>query len=153
LSAKTATTNEVIKKNMLIALPTETVYGIFCPVDNEEEIKKIYKLKGRDFSKPMAVHTIPEFLPEKVRSLFERFGYDALTIIYNDVGYRIPQNDVFCDYVKNLGRSLIGTSANPSGEKPATTAEEVRRYFPDLEVIDGGKCAIGIASTVIKVLR
>ncbi|MDR0984435.1 MAG: L-threonylcarbamoyladenylate synthase [Ruminococcus sp.] len=138
---------------MLISLPTETVYGIFCPFDNKDEIEEIYRIKGRDFSKPMAIHTVPEFLPEDVKKMFERFGYNALTIIYNDVGYRIPQNDVFCDYVKKLGKSLIGTSANPSGEKPAVTAGEVRDYFPDLKVVDGGKCSVGVASTVIKVLR
>jgi tRNA A37 threonylcarbamoyladenosine synthetase subunit TsaC/SUA5/YrdC len=57
------------------------------------------------------------------------------------------------NYVKNLGKSLIGTSANPSGETPAVSAEEVRKYFPDLEVVDGGKCRSGVASTVIQVLR
>ncbi|MDD5454283.1 MAG: L-threonylcarbamoyladenylate synthase [Candidatus Ratteibacteria bacterium] len=155
---------EVLEKGGIIALPTETVYGLVADLFSEKAIRKIYEIKGRDFSKPLSVF-VPdvekislyvEKFPDFAYKLMKKFCPGPLTVVLKKkiglnvplktetLGFRIPDNSVPLALLKGYG-PLVSTSANISGKKDALNAEEVKSYFDgkiDL-ILDGG-------STIVK---
>lgn len=161
---------EVLKNGGVIALPTETVYGLVGDLFSKKAIDTIYRVKGRDLPKQL-----PVFIPDVeyarlyaeeaqpwVYTLMSAFWPGPLTVILNKkeftdipinsatLGFRIPDHPAPLALLKRCG-PLVSTSANVSGEKDALNADEVKKYFEgEIELIlDGGHAALGMPSTVV----
>ena len=167
---------EDLKKGKLIIYPTDTVYGVGGIITNEETIKNIYKAKDRSFSSPLIalvssaqkiedIAFINEKNREKIEKLMKAFWPGGLTIILESkdivppimisngktVGVRMPDHETALKIIESAGGILPTTSANISGEATSRSYEELDGEFKkrvDI-VIDGGRCPIGTASTII----
>lgn len=164
-----------LKKGELIIYPTDTVYGV-GGVLKEDTLKKIYEAKTRSFSSPLIalvnsldkvdeIAIISDEHREKTNKLIERFWPGGLTIILKKrenvpaimvsngetVGVRMPNHKLALDIIESAGGILATTSANISGEATPSSFIEISPIFKERVdiVIDGGKCPIGTASTII----
>ena len=153
---------ELLKKGEVVAVPTETVYGLAGDATNGAAINKIFKAKGRPADNPLIVHIsnldmldgiVSEF-NENAKKLAEAFWPGPLTIIMpkgkkvckettaglDSVGVRMPANEIAREIISRSGVPFSAPSANISGKPSPTTAEEV---FVDMNgkiplIIDGG---------------
>src|SRR3989338_547754 len=149
----------------IVALPTETVYGLACRADNEEAVSRLYQLKARPKDKPFSLALAStdevfksyfDILPPFAFRLIEKFWPGPLTIIYytrddKKVGIRIPAQEITRRILQDLGTAVYLPSANLSGRKEAVTAKEVEDIFGskiDL-IVDGGPSDLSKASTVL----
>tara|TARA_B100000989_G_scaffold278291_1_gene239953 strand:- start:11046 stop:11999 length:954 start_codon:yes stop_codon:yes gene_type:complete len=155
-------------------LPTETVYGLGGNAYSKNSIKKIFKLKGRPKSNPLIVHyysmrnAIKDVvINDKFKKLYKHFCPGPITFILkrnsnsnihplacaklDTVAIRFPKNNIIRSVLKKINFPLAMPSANKSTNISPVKAEDVFEEFKkqiDL-IIDGGKCKIGIESTVI----
>ncbi|GIX43370.1 MAG: threonylcarbamoyl-AMP synthase [Leptospiraceae bacterium] len=165
---------EELKSGNIVALPTETVYGLGAIATNIDAIKKIYKIKNRPQNNPLICHIHSIDLLEKYvyiedfhKKLFSLWP-GPLTILFKkkDIipdkvtanseycAFRIPNHPLFLEILKLINEPIAAPSANPSGKISPVTAEMVIEYFNNqIPVVDGGKCQIGLESTVIKVIE
>ena len=148
----------------VIAFPTETVYGIGVSYGNSKGIEKLRLMKGRDADKPFQI-LIPNISyvaryancdNEKTEALMHAFWPGAMTLVLPDIngetcGLRIPDNKWLRVLMLEIGCGIIATSANISGEKPATNAEEIDEALGiDLGlIIDGNNTVLGEGSSVV----
>ena len=164
----------------LVALPTETVYGLGADATNPEAVAKIFALKGRPADHPLIVHIAPEArledwavdIPEGARKLAAAFWPGPLTMILkkpprvpaivpvgqDTVGLRCPSHPVaqalLREFAKAGSGAIAAPSANRFGRVSPTTAQHVRHEFgPDLPVLDGGDCEVGLESTIVDLSR
>ncbi len=168
---------EIIKTGGLVAVPTETVYGLAGNGLDEEAVKQIYEVKGRPQVKPLslmvpgaeAMEQYCEDLPLGARLLAERFWPGPLTIVLkakdhipsivlaggDTVGLRCPDHPMTLELLKKAGVPFAAPSANPSGEESPKTAQKVQDYFAGKigGIIDGGECGIGLESTIISMAQ
>ncbi len=164
---------KTLTNHQIIALPTETVYGLAGNAYSETAIAKIFALKKRPLYNPLIVHLkSAEFLPQVAREipdmaleLAKEFWPGPLTLVLkkqsiipdivtagkDTVAVRVPNHPMALALLKQLEFPLAAPSANPFGSISPTTAEHVANYFSeDLAVIlDGGICERGIESTII----
>lgn len=162
---------EVIKNGGLAIFPTDTVYGLGAALFNQKAIKRIFKLKSRSTRKGLVAMIaditettrISSDISDSAKTLMTRFWPGPLTLIMpaagsipepvaigDTVGVRLPDNKLVRELVRAVGQPLATTSANISGRKSATSANEARTAAGWGDVfINGGKCAIGIESTVV----
>lgn len=164
-----------IRGGGVVAFPTETVYGLAADALNPDAVRKVYDLKGRPSDKPMSVivsgtrmaQRVVRSWPDRAKVLANRFWPGPLTIVverapdlphqitagHDGVGLRCPDHPIALALLETCGFPLLGPSANRSGQPSPTTAEHVRRAFPDADllVLDGGPCRTGIESTIIEV--
>lgn len=160
---------KLIKSGKIISFPTETVYALAASAENEAAINGIYTLKGREFTKPLAIFvkdvasikTVAK-VDERTLKIASKFCPGPITLVLpktaeygrnselKTIAVRIPDNKIAVDILQDLDFPIVATSANTSGKKDATNAQQVKDYFPNLDlIIDGGECAIGKASTII----
>lgn len=165
----------VLKDGGVVAMPTETVYGLAADALNGEAVKKIFLAKRRPMDNPLIVHIseigdIDRFnlvsdFPEKAKLLAEKFWPGPLTIIMqksdvipdevsaglSTVAIRLPSHKVAREMIKESGTVLAAPSANRSGSPSPTTAVHVMNDLSgDIDaVVDGGMCDVGVESTVI----
>ena len=168
---------EIIRTGGLVAVPTETVYGLAGNGLDEEAVKQIYEVKGRPQVKPLslmvpgaeAMDRYCEDVPQGARLLAERFWPGPLTIVLkakdfipsivlaggDTVGLRCPDHPMTLELLKKAGVPFAAPSANPSGEESPKTAQKVWDYFSGkIEgIIDGGECGIGRESTIISMAQ
>ena len=158
----------------IIAVPTDTVYGLAVDATNTLAVKHLRELKTRRHNHALPVMVCNEMQlkrlvhlpPEPVLNRLDDFWPGPLTIVFNkpqgalsqvslddSLGVRIPNHNVTLGILSMINRPLAVTSANPTGEAPATTAELVRKYFPKelALIIDSGPSPVTEASTVIDV--
>ena len=176
-SNETSRAAEILSNGGLVAIPTETVYGLAADAFNEDAIEKIYIAKGRPADNPLIVHIssleqiddlVSRFTP--VASAYvERFWPGPLTLIFPKsekvpdcvtsgmpgVAIRFPSHPVAREIITKAKRPLVAPSANLSGSPSPTKFEHV---FQDLNgkidaIVDGGECSIGIESTVVSLLE
>ena len=161
-----------IKYGELIAVPTETVYGLAGNGLDEAAVKKIYDLKGRPEIKPLSIMVhdsswIDRFcfdVPDVAYFLADKYWPGPLSIVLKSlpvvpeivraggstVSLRCPDNQLTLNLIEESDLPLAAPSANPSGMPSPKSADEVKNYFGDsIEIIDGGKCSLGIESTII----
>lgn len=162
---------QCLKSGGIIAIPTDTVYGLGADPFNSDAVQKLYTFKGRPDGKPIPlvlssvsdVHRVAQNLPDYFFYLTERFWPGGLTIIVeakdllpiltaggNTVGVRIPDNPLLLQILQAFGGPAAITSANFSGEPPATSPQEIDEKLAsriDL-IVDGGKTPGPIPSTV-----
>lgn len=163
----------LLKANKLVAIPTETVYGLAGNIFSEDAIKAIFQTKGRPHFNPLIVHigstedleAIVSYVPEKAKRLAKVFWPGPLTLVLpkkdlipdlitsckSTVAVRIPNHPLTLELLNKLEFPLAAPSANPFNRISPTTAEHVEGYFKDdIElVLDGGPCKKGIESTII----
>lgn len=164
---------EILNREELVAIPTETVYGLAGNIYNDTAIKKIFELKKRPFFNPLIVHIhsmeqvseLTTEFPEKAQQLAAAFWPGSLTLILpkdnsipdlitagkDTVGIRMPNHPLTLELLKNLDFPVAAPSANPFTHISPTKAEHVKNYFDgNLEmVLDGGDCKNGIESTIV----
>ena len=167
---------DLLRRGELVALPTETVYGIAADARNGAAVAKIFVAKGRPQDNPLIVHvTGPEMLPglvsevpERAQLLMAAFCPGPLTIIMprgpevaaeccaglDTVGIRMPSHPVARAVIAQSGCAFAAPSANLSGKPSPTNAQDV---FTDMDgrlplILDGGECDVGVESTVISVV-
>ena len=157
----------------IVAIPTETVYGLAGNIFSEKAIKAIFETKQRPFFNPLIVHIsntnqlseIVSYVPEKAKLLAETFWPGPLTMVLpkketipdlitagkNTVAVRIPNHPVSLKLLSKLPFPLAAPSANPFTTISPTTAQHVEHYFKGKikMVLDGGPCQRGIESTIV----
>ena len=168
---------EIIARGGLIAFRTDTFYGLGVDPLNEEAVRRIHRLKGRETGKPILLLIADTGSADKlIRSkpaLFDTLSHSLwpgpLTIVLpaaaalpedvtaqtGTVGLRLPRDEGVRLLVRNCGGRLTATSANPSGSEPARSANKVQLYFPtgiDL-IVDGGEVTVTKPSTVIDIVN
>lgn len=167
----------VLSDGGIIIFPTETVYGLGADIFNEESINRIYKIKGRDFNKPLAAHISSinqiELICDNVSDLFcklaENFLPGPLSIVVpnvnskvpkivtsglNTIAIRYPDNDICRKIIDNFNFPLAATSANVSGHTSPINFSNIEKEIID-EVdlaVDGGECYYKMESTVISIV-
>ncbi|MBL6448361.1 threonylcarbamoyl-AMP synthase [Fulvivirga sp. 29W222] len=163
----------ILESGELVAIPTETVYGLAGNAFNTEAIAKIFKVKNRPSFDPLIVHTynleqvnkIVKELPQKARLLAERFWPGPLTLLLpkqviipdlvtsgmDTVAVRIPNQPLTLDLLQSLDFPLVAPSANPFGYVSPTSAQHVDDQLGEKidYVLDGGPCPVGIESTIV----
>lgn len=169
------TAAEAIRRGELVIFPTETVYGLAADALNADAVRRVYEAKGRTDKQPLPVQVASladvgkaaEFLPEHARPLAEKYWPGPLTLVLTKsaalpsvvtsgketVGVRVPDHPVALALVKEVGSPIVATSANASGEPPATNAMDAVRGVGARAsvVLDGGESRFGVASTVVDV--
>lgn len=164
-----------LKEGKLVAIPTETVYGLGANALDPEAVSSVFKAKGRPADNPLIVHIAAlEDLPhyaipnEFTYALAERFWPGPLTMILpkkeivpsivsaglDSVAIRFPSHPIAQELIRLSGCPIAAPSANISGKPSGTTAEHVLHDFADriAGVVDGGECACGLESTVVSLL-
>ncbi|WP_299122056.1 L-threonylcarbamoyladenylate synthase [uncultured Winogradskyella sp.] len=163
----------LLNSEELVAIPTETVYGLAGNIYSEKAIKSIFETKQRPLFNPLIVHIpsveylskIVEYIPEKAKLLAEAFWPGPITLVLkkknsipdiitadkDTVAVRIPNHSLTLELLNNLSFPLAAPSANPFSSISPTTAQHVENYFKDniKMVLDGGACKSGIESTII----
>ena len=164
---------ELIKQGALVAVPTETVYGLAGNGLDESAVREIYEVKGRPAIKPLSlmVHGARQMdeycedVPQGAKLLAASFWPGPLTIVLKSracvpdivraggstVGLRCPDHLMTLEAMRLAGVPFAAPSANPSGAPSPKTARAVLDYFDGriAGVIDGGECGIGTESTII----
>lgn len=166
----------LLRAGELVAIPTETVYGLAADAANPQAVAKIFTAKGRPNDHPVIVHIagaaqIDDWaieVPEAARKLATAFWPGPLTLILkrqphvtdavtggqNTVGLRAPAHPLTHELLLRFGGGLAAPSANKFGHVSPTTAEHVRHEF-GVEVplvLDGGACTIGVESTIVSLV-
>lgn len=164
---------EIIKSGGLVAVPTETVYGLAANGLDERAVREVYEVKGRPAVKPLSL-MVPdksamadycEAVPEAAEYLAERFWPGPLTIVLKakpnvpaivraggeTVGLRCPDHPLTLEALRLAKVPFAAPSANPSGSESPKNATKVLEYFSGKiqAIIDGGSCGIGRESTLI----
>ncbi|EPR72844.1 TsaC protein (YrdC-Sua5 domains) required for threonylcarbamoyladenosine t(6)A37 modification in tRNA [Winogradskyella psychrotolerans RS-3] len=157
----------------IVAIPTETVYGLAGNIYSEKAITAIFETKKRPFFNPLIVHipsidelsSIVEYIPAKAQLLAEAFWPGPITLVLkkkaiipdlitggkDTVAVRVPNHPTTLELLHRLDFPLAAPSANPFSSISPTTAQHVETYFKDdiKMVLDGGACTSGIESTII----
>ena len=163
----------IIRRGGLVAIPTETVYGLGADGLNEEAVASIFAAKGRPQDNPLILHVaepgeIEKFchsIPKAAYTLAERFWPGPLTMVLpardivpkrttgglSTVAVRCPDNDVTRAIIRLSGVPIAAPSANLSGKPSTTTAAHVLHDHDGKidAIVDGGPCRVGVESTIV----
>lgn len=164
---------ELIRHGELVAIPTETVYGLGANGLDETAVAKIFLAKGRPQDNPLILHiSQPEemerfchSIPQSAYDLAKAFWPGPLTIVLpardivpkcttgglTTVAVRCPDNAVTREIIRLSGMPIAAPSANISGKPSTTTAEHVLHDHDGkiAAVVDGGPCRVGVESTIV----
>ena len=170
-----------LRSGGVVAIPTETVYGLAADIRNSSAIEKIFKLKERPAFDPLIVHienfsslgVVARDFPPLAQKLADAFWPGPLTMVLprredlnsmitsglDTVAVRMPANELTRALIRELGAPIAAPSANRFGRTSPTTAAHVESEFCtkcdecDLPILDDGPCTVGIESTVIGFLK
>ena len=162
----------VLRRGGLVAVPTETVYGLAANALDTQACERIFAAKDRPAEDPLIVHvasvtaaaTVAELNPA-ARELARAFWPGPLTMVLpkkrvvpaivtaglDSVAVRVPRHPVFRDLLRECGLPLAAPSANPFGYVSPTRPEHVQRGLGDRieHILDGGPCEVGLESTIV----
>lgn len=164
---------ELLSQGKLVAIPTETVYGLGADAKNPDAVKKIFAAKGRPTDHPLIVH-IPDAqslgawaveIPESAWKLTEQFWPGPLTLVLkkdpsvplkvtggqDTVALRVPNHPVALSLLRAFGGGIAAPSANRFCRISPTQASHVEEELGDKVdmILDGGACEVGLESTII----
>lgn len=172
-----ATAVRLLRAGELVAVPTETVYGLAADATNPDAIRAVFRAKGRPADHPLIVHLAAAEqladwvadVPDTAWRLASAFWPGPLTLVLpagqnvsplvtggqTTIALRVPAHPVMHTILRQVGRGLAAPSANPFGQISATTAAHVRTHLAGkiAAVVDGGPCEIGIESTIVDLSR
>ena len=164
---------QIIQNGGLVAIPTETVYGLGADGLNPDAVDKIYEAKGRPKDNPMILHVtsmeqvegLCRDIPQSAYDLAEKYWPGPLTMVLpakdhipkrttgglSTVAVRCPDSEITRKVIALSGTAIAAPSANLSGKPSTTTAQHVLHDHEDNidAVIDGGPCRVGVESTII----
>lgn len=168
---------KLILNDEIVAIPTETVYGLGANGLSDIAVSKIFKAKNRPQDNPLILH-ISDYdmmenlvyeLSDEIKEFLNHFWPGPLTVVtkkkdiipeavscgLDTVAIRMPNNEIARSFIKQCGVPIAAPSANISGKPSPTTAEDV---FTDMNgkisvILDGGLCNIGIESTVLDLTK
>lgn len=165
---------QTLLRGDLVAIPTETVYGLAADALNDQAVQKIYDLKGRPSINPLIIH-VSSLEMAMEYGLFSDAAYEIahyfwiqnpqpLTLVVPlkgsisplvtaglpTIAIRYPHHLTAHTLIQRYGRPLAAPSANISNTLSPTNAERVQQHFPDLFVLDGGCCQVGLESTILE---
>jgi len=163
-----------LRRGLVVALPTETVYGLGADTFQPAALFAVYAMKGRPARNPLIAHVLDAGVARRVVAgwdercdrLAERFWPGPLTIVLRcaegvpdgatgglpTIAVRSPRHDVARAVLEAFGGPISAPSANRSGHVSPTTAAHVAADFADVDdlmILDGGRCEIGLESTVL----
>lgn len=166
----------VLNNGGVVAIKTDTVYGLIANALNENAVKKIYDIKKRDNNKPLCIFikNISELnkytdniLKNNVLDLLKKYWPGKLTVIFNKkkgildnlvkgrngIGIRIPDDKLLLEVLNNIDYPLAETSCNVEGENPCETYGEIKSKFMDKIdlIVDGGKVYSNVPSTIVSI--
>lgn len=163
---------KILEQEGVIAVPTETVYGLAAKYNSQKAIEKVFAIKGRDLQKALTVNIssyvdIIEHIIGSIaffEKLAKRFWPGPLTIVVdvkkgfilpsitggkNSCGFRIPRNESLLKLLAKVGPVVL-PSANFSGRPSCKKVKEIHQEFgEDFPILKGDGCQIGVESTVI----
>jgi L-threonylcarbamoyladenylate synthase len=167
---------QFLKSEEIVAIPTETVYGLAGNAFSETAIRKIFEVKNRPLTDPLIVHVkdlesiyplVSEF-PELAKSLFKAFSPGPITILLPKSGLipeivtngsalvaiRIPDHPLTQALLQKLDFPLVAPSANPFGGLSPTESIHVQNSLGKKipYILEGGSCKVGLESTIVKVI-
>ena len=176
--ANIARAAETLSDGGLVAMPTETVYGLACDASNPKAVAKLYAAKGRPSFNPLIAHVASLNMAMRegrftgtAQQLAVEFWAGPLTLVtplapthtvcdlaragLESVALRQPAHPVAASLLGAFGGPLVAPSANPSGKISPTCAEHVLADMSDSAdvILDGGPCRIGIESTILSCLE
>jgi L-threonylcarbamoyladenylate synthase len=175
MSAETTRAVVVLRSGGLVAVPTETVYGLGADASNELAVRRIFAAKGRPSTHPLIVHVASVAsarswagaFPRAAEVLARAFWPGPLTLIVQrgeratdavtggqaTVGLRVPRHPLALELLEAFGGGIAAPSANRFGRLSPTTAEHVREELGERVdlVLDGGPCAVGVESSIVDV--
>ncbi len=164
---------QILRQGGLVALPTETVYGLGANGLNEEAVAKIFLAKGRPQDNPLILHIanssqmeqLCHSIPDAAYRLADAFWPGPLTMVLparplipkrttgglSTVAVRCPDSEITRQIIRLAGVPIAAPSANISGKPSTTTAQHVLHdHNGKIEaVVDGGPCTVGVESTIV----
>jgi L-threonylcarbamoyladenylate synthase len=166
----------IIRAGGLVAMPTETVYGLAADAANDAAVARIFAAKGRPRFNPLIVHVAGADMaaryvdfPPVAETLAAAFWPGPLTLVLprkadgaisllasaglDTIAVRAPNHKIAQALIGAVGGPLAAPSANPSGAVSPTCAQHVRDGLGDKVdmVLDGGPCVVGVESTIVKI--
>jgi len=163
----------VLREGGLVALPTETVYGLAADAQNPRAVARVFAAKGRPASHPLIVHLggagelgqWAEGIPQVAWKLAETFWPGPLTLLlrrkpevpaaivggHATIALRVPSHPLTLAVLQAFNGGLVAPSANSFGRLSPTRAEHVRQDLKEKVdfILDGGPCSVGIESTIL----
>ncbi|RYZ15630.1 MAG: threonylcarbamoyl-AMP synthase [Myxococcaceae bacterium] len=164
---------ELLRRGGVIALPTETVYGLAANAEDELAVRRVFAIKGRPATHPLIVH-IPgaehlsqwaRVIPDEAQALAKAFWPGPLTLVLprtaratdavtggqDTVALRVPGHPVALEVLRRMGGGVAAPSANRFGRVSPTTAQHVQQDLGgDVDlVLDGGPSTVGVESTIV----
>ncbi len=163
----------LLRAGELVCFPTETVYGLGANALDPETVAKIFQVKNRPANNPLIAHIsdwemleqVTETMPDEIRELAEQFWPGPLTVVVprapkiptivsaglDTVAIRCPEHPVARELIREAGVPIVAPSANLSGRPSPTCLDHCREDLNGkvAAIIDGGRCAIGLESTVL----
>jgi len=168
---------EYLGRGQTVVCPTDTVYGLLADATNEKAVERIFEVKKRDKKKPLPIFVkdmemarkyavidedmagfLHEIWPGKITvALPVKAGSNLARLVYGEnktVALRIPNSKLVSELLNNLGKPLVGTSANISGKPSSVKIDEIYRQFEDQElrpdlVLNAGNLSESNPSTII----
>lgn len=164
---------DLLEDGRLVAIPTETVYGLAANALNEDAVLEIYKVKNRPQFNPLILHVASineigkyvDALPKVAESLIIKFMPGPLTLVLpkdrnvpdlvtagsKRVAIRVPKHPLTSVLLQQLDFPLAAPSANTSGYVSPTTAKHVQQNLQGKipYILDGGDCGVGVESTIV----
>jgi L-threonylcarbamoyladenylate synthase len=164
---------ELLRNNELVAIPTETVYGLAANIYNDDAVRKIFEMKGRPLFNPLIVHihnldqlaSLATSIPKVAITLAKKFWPGPLTLILekntavsnlvtagkSTVAIRMPNHPLTLKLLQGLDFPIAAPSANPFTRVSSTSSQHVADYFGERipAILDGGPCTVGLESTIV----
>jgi|SRR5690625_1180414 len=164
---------KLLRKGEVVAIPTETVYGLGADATNERAVEKIFQAKGRPSDNPLIVHIATKKAlfelvmdsPDYLEDLIDHFSPGPITYVLKSngkiasnvtaglstLGVRIPSNEIALELLRQVKLPIAAPSANLSGKPSPTTAQHVLEdmHGKIAAVLDGGSSEVGVESTVV----
>lgn len=162
-----------LRSGGLIALPTETVYGLGADASNDDAVRRVFEVKGRPSDHPLIIHLADAAQLEQwaasvsptAQLLADAFWPGPLTLLVErsssvspvvtggrpTVGLRVPDHPVALELLRTFGGGVAAPSANRFGRvSPTTAAHVIADLGDDVDVVlDGGPCRVGVESTIV----
>lgn len=166
---------KILNKGEVLALPTETVYGLAARIDKPEALKKIFSTKGRPFFDPLIVHvsnisqarSLSSNWPKIAEVLANKYWPGPLTLVLPKsklvdelisaglptVAIRLPNHELAINIIETVNCPLAAPSANKFGRTSPTSAQHLIEEYADkpIPILNGGPCQIGIESTILSI--
>ena len=173
ISSDIQTAANFLRQGDVVAIPTETVYGLAANIFNEDAVRKVFELKQRPLFNPLIVHIknetelsmIAQNIPDMAMALARKHWPGPLTLLLEKsklipdlitagkttVAVRVPDHPITLDLLNTLDFPLAAPSANPFSRISPTDPHQVETYFGEQLpfILDGGICSRGIESTIV----